>query len=125
MVSPTGTSDLRVAYNDAGITEYSVPVTDLNLFAGMTQPVTMAVGIYFDNGAPPSEDSMPNTPPFIHILIGCAPGGTPCSPTAVTLESLSASTPQTETAMLILITAGVIALGVIGGLVVRRTRHAT
>jgi hypothetical protein len=127
-INATKLSHVVVAYMNQGassesVTEFSVPLADMGFNTG-AHVYTTTVAVYYDNGAAPTEDSVPDAPPYPTVLIGCDTTVGPCSPTAITLESLSASTSQTETATLILITVGVVALGVVGGLAVRRKRHA-
>ena len=108
VLSNTATANLQVAYNDLGVTEYSVLAADLNIPAGVAnQPITMTVGIYFDNGAAPSEDSIPGGLPYIPVLFGCTASG-PCSPTAITLTSMSANAEAKNTTPLILAGASVV-----------------
>jgi hypothetical protein len=112
-----------------GITEVAIPMTSLGYtgnglcpISNGAQPCAARMASYYDNGAAPSDDSVPDTDTFT-FLFGCNLGGTPCSPTAITLNSMSSNTDAKNTLPLIL--AGVsVVCAVIAVFLVRRRKIA-
>lgn len=118
-------SHVAVAYVNQGsgsesATEWSIPLADMGYTGSSVYTTTVAV--YYDNGASPTEDSVPDAPPYPTVLVGCDTINGPCSPTAVTLNNLEATADaQNNTAALVLAATVVVALGLAGMALRRRT----
>jgi len=126
-VNGTKLSHVTVAYQNQGAstesaTEFRVPLADMG-FTG-AHVYTTTVAVYYDNGASPTEDSVPDAPPYPTVLISCDQTVGPCSPTAITLNSLEAKTDTQNNTTAVLILAGaVLTLGV-AVVAIRRRRTA-
>jgi hypothetical protein len=70
----------------------------------------MTLAVYFDNGASPTEDSIPDNPPYPIVLVGCDTTNGPCSPTAITLESLQAQPTTSPVVPVVMIAVSAVAL---------------
>jgi hypothetical protein len=110
----TSHSELSVRLQDIG---YVSPFTGCPNGQG-SQPCTTHIGLYFDNGATPPDDNVPDTGDIV-VLIGCGGPGN-CSPTAITLNSLQAQ--PTTSPIVPVALVGVSALALIGVVFVARRR---
>jgi hypothetical protein len=125
----TGTSVLAFGFSGTH-TEVSIRLADIGYTtlplgtgncpnSSTGQPCPMHIALYFDNGGTPPDDNVPDAGDLT-VQVGCAAGGTPCSPTAITLNSLQAQ-PTTSPVVLVAL-VGVSALALIGVVFVARRR---
>ncbi|MFN8596880.1 MAG: hypothetical protein U0559_11950 [Anaerolineae bacterium] len=118
-------------YSELGVGLADIGYTTLPLGTGNCpnstsgQPCTTHIALYFDNGAVPPDDNVPDSGDLV-VQIGCAAGGTPCSPTAVTLNNLEARPAETNTSAVVILGATlVLAFGALGTLAIRRRKQTT
>lgn len=129
-INATYLSHVAVAYQNQGAgsesaTEWSIPLADMGFNTG-AHVYTTTVAVYYDNGASPTEDSVPDAPPYPTVLIGCDETSGPCSPTAVTLNNLEARPAETNTTAVVILGATlVLAFGALGTLAIRRRKQTT